>query len=131
MNIKQNGKIDIFLLIKSILLQSGSTVLFIALFAVVMLLCEIDNKFAPIFASVAVGIGAFTTAFFVSSKKKEKGYLYGILIGTITFILITLIGLIIGNGRFSINTLFHFIIINLSSVVGGIMGVDKKGEKYI
>ena len=131
MNIKQNGKIDIFLLIKSILLQSGSTVLFIVLFAVVMLLCEIDNKFAPIFASVAVGIGAFTNAFFVSSKKKEKGYLYGILIGTITFILITLIGLIIGNGRFSINTLFHFIIINLSSVVGGIMGVNKKGEKYI
>lgn len=130
MNNKLNGKIDFWLIIKSVLLQIGVTVGFIAIFAAVMYFAEIDSKFSPIFGSVAVALGAFFNAFYLASKKKSKGYLYGLIVGGITFLLITVIGLIMGNS-ITVNTLFHLIIIMLSSIIGGILGVNKKGEKYI
>lgn len=53
------------------------------------------------------------------------------IVGLTVFVMITLLSLVMGNG-FSINTLFHFIIVTLSSLVGGIMGVNgKKRKKYI
>ena len=130
MKIKQNDKVDIFLLVKTVLLQLAITFGFIALFAVLMYLTEMDNKFSPLFASLSLGGGAFSSAYFYSSKQKNKGYLNGLIIGTVTFLIITLIGLILSNS-FTINTLFHLVIIILSSVIGGILGVNKKGERYI
>ena len=70
------------------------------------------------------------TSFITAKKTGEKGYLTGIIIGSVVFIVITLFSLIMGN-NLSLNTLFHFIIIMLSSIVGGIMGVNKKSKKYI
>ena len=131
MKIKQNDKVDIFLLVKTVLLQLAITFGFIALFAVLMYLTEMDNKFSPLFASLSLGGGAFSSAYFYSSKQKNKGYLNGIIIGIITFLIVTLIGLVVSNSGFTINTVFHFIIIILSAVIGGILGVNKKGKSYI
>lgn len=131
MNTKQDKKYDLVLLTKTILLQILITFGFIAFFSVVMFLIELDNKFSPLFATIAVGIGAFSSANFYSSKQKSKGYLNGIIIGIITFLIVTLIGLVVSNSGFTFNTVFHFIIIILSAVIGGILGVNKKGKSYI
>lgn len=117
-------KPDWKLIIISGILQIAVTVVFISLFAAVMYFLEVNNKYSPIFGSVAVALGTFASSYFVSSKRKNKGYLNGIIIGSITFVLITLIGLIINGGGVTVNTLFHMIIIILSAVVGGILGVN-------
>ena len=108
------------------------TAVFITLFAVIMYLSGSAFKYAPVFATVSVAIGSLTAAFFTAKKRGSHGLIIGAVIGGITFILITLISLIINRGGVTVNTLFHFIIIMLSSLIGGILGVNKgKSHKYI
>lgn len=119
-------KVNIKLILIGIFLQVAITLLFIAFFSVIMYFFETDKKYSPVFGSIAVAAGAFISSYFVSTKRKNKGYLNGLIVGGITFILLTLIGLIIDDDGITINTLFHLIIIILSAVTGGILGVNGK-----
>ena len=103
----------------------------ISIFSIVINLAEIDYKYSPIFASVSAGLSALVGAFYLAKRKGNKGYLTGIIIGGITFLIITLIGMLLNDGGITLNTLFHFIIIQLASITGGIMGVNKNSKKYI
>ena len=108
------------------------TAVFILIFALVMYLSGAAFKYAPVFATLSVAIGCFVAAFFTAKSQGSKGLLVGAVIGGIAFILITLVSLIVNSGGITLNTLFHFIIIMLSSLIGGIIGVNKgKSHKYI
>lgn len=108
------------------------TGLFITLFALIMYLSGGALKYAPVFATVSVALGSFAASFFTAKRQGSRGWLVGTVIGGITFILISLISLIINSGGITLNTLFRFIIIMLSSLIGGIAGVNKgKSHKYI
>ena len=111
------------------IIEIAVTLLAVSLFSIVMNSVDIDYKYSPVFGSVSVALGCLIASYFLSNKKKNKGYLIGATIGVITFIVITLIGLIINQGGIGINTLFHLVIIMLSSIIGGILGVNKKGKK--
>ena len=100
------------------------------LFATVLLFFGIDRAYAAPFATISVGAGSFFASKVAARKIGDKGYLTGLIVGMITFALITAVSLILGNGL-SLNTLFHFVIIMLASVSGGILGVNKKQKKYI
>ncbi len=113
------------------IIEIAVTLLAVSLFSIVMNSVDIDYKYSPVFGSVSVALGCLMASYFLSNKKKNKGYLIGATIGVITFLVITLIGLIINQGGIGINTLFHLVIIMLSSIIGGILGVNKKGKKYI
>lgn len=127
----ENKKINYINILFGFILQLAITLIAVSLFSVIINLSDIDYKFSPVFGSVAVALGAFANAYFLSRKKKSKGYALGGAVGIITFIIVTLIGLIINDGGITINTLFHFIIIMLSALTGGILGVNKKQKKYI
>ena len=113
------------------IIEIAVTLLAVSLFSIVMNLADIDYKYSPVFGSVAVALGCLIASYFLSNKKKNKGYLIGAATGFITFVIVTVIGLIINQGGIGINTLFHLVIIMLSSIIGGILGVNKKGKKYI
>ncbi len=101
------------------------------IFSAVLLFLNIDRAYATPFATVSVAIGCFIAARHTAKKIGDKGYLVGLIIGSVVFTAITALSLMLGNGL-SINTLFHFIIMMLSSLVGGITGVNKnKHKKYI
>ncbi|MBO5321106.1 MAG: TIGR04086 family membrane protein [Clostridia bacterium] len=127
----ENKKINYINILMALLVQVGITLLAVSLFSITMNLMDIDYKYSPVFGSVAVALGAFANAYFLSRKKKSKGYALGGAVGLITFIIITLIGLIINDGGMTVNTIFHLIIIMLSSLTGGILGVNKKSKKYV
>ena len=100
-------------------------------FAAALLLLDIDRAYAKPFATLSLAIGSFFASRKTSKIIGDKGYITGLIVGLTVFVMITLLSLVMGNG-FSINTLFHFIIVTLSSLVGGIMGVNgKKRKKYI
>lgn len=114
------------------LIGAAVTAVFILLFALVMYLSGAAFKYAPVFATLSVAIGCFVAAFFTAKRQEKRGLLVGTVIGGITFILITLVSLIVNSGGITLNTLFHFIILMLSSLIGGIIGVNKgKSHKYI
>lgn len=119
------------LIIKSAVMLIISSAIFMALFSALMYFLELDKDYSPIFATVSVAIGCFLTAYFTSGKIGQKGLITGLITGLSVFILITVISLIVDKGTVTSNTLFHFIIFVLSSLIGGVMGVNKKSKKYI
>ncbi len=108
------------------------TVVSIFIFAAVMYFAGLDKIYSVIFATVSVALGCFTAAYIAAYKNKQKGFLTGVIVGGSVFTVILLISLLADKGSVTSNTLFHFIIFMLSSVVGGVMGVNKSdSRKYI
>lgn len=107
-----------------------SSLLAMLVFAVVLLAFNIDRAYAAPFATISVAFGSFIASRSAAKKIGDKGYLTGLIIGMIVFTFITALSLILGNGL-TINTLFHFIIILLSSFAGGIMGVNSSKHKKL
>lgn len=108
-----------------------STFATIAVFAAILLFFNIDRSYSTPFATVSLAVGSFTASRFTAKRIGEKGYITGLIIGLTIFALVTVISLIFGGG-FSLNTLFHFIIILLSALTGGIIGVNSnKHKKYL
>ena len=100
-------------------------------FSAALLFLNIDRAYAAPFATISIAIGSFVASRIAAKKIGDKGYVTGLIIGLVVFVLITVLSLVLGNS-ISLNTLFHFIIILLSSIVGGIMGVNAdKHKKYI
>lgn len=131
MNINSDGK-GFKNYIKSFIIEILVTAAMIMLFALVMYFFETGYKYAAVFATVSVAAGSFAAAFFTARKNASKGLLTGLIVGGITFIVITLISLIINHGGLTSNTLFHLIIIMLASMIGGIVGVNRSNRhKYI
>ena len=82
--------------------------IFMAVFAAAMYFFELDKNLSSLFATLSVAAGSLFTAYYVSGKIGSKGYLNGLAIGGIIFIIITLISLIVDQGGITVNTLFHF-----------------------
>lgn len=108
-----------------------STFLSMMFFSALLLFFNIDRTYSVPFATISLAVGSFVASRFAAKKIGEKGYITGLIMGFVVFAFITVISLIFGNG-FSLNTLFHFIIILLSALTGGIVGVNtNKHKKYI
>jgi len=120
------------IIFKGIIIGVVVTFIFMLLFSFLMLYAGLERSFAVPFATVSLGAGSFFAAFYAARKIKEKGYLIGLLTGLFVFITVVLISLLISKDSVTYNTLFHFIIIMLSSITGGILGVNfKNSKKYI
>lgn len=123
-------KSGIFL--KALLLGVAVTFITMLLFAALMLWCNIPQGYTTALATVSVAIGSFFAAFYSARKINSKGYKIGFIAGVITFLIVTLISLFMSDNGITYNTLFHFIIIIISSLIGGIWGVNfKRDKKYI
>lgn len=131
-NLKINNGSKSYTYIKSAVIGIAVTFLTMVLLSAVMMFTGIDRAFAVPFATISIAIGAFIASLYASSKIGDRGYLIGLIIGAVFFLIIMLVSLIVNRSGLSYNTLFHFVIIMLASVVGGIMGVNRgKNKKYI
>ena len=125
-------KLDYIFLIKALLILVFTTVAAMFIFATVMYFLEGGYEFSPLFATISLGVGTLVTSFFASKKIGKRGFLVGAIIGAVAFFVITLIGLMASKEIFTLNTLFRLIILMLSSIIGGILGVNNKAnQKYI
>ena len=125
-------KLDYIFLIKALLILVFTTVAAMFIFATVMYFLEGGYEFSPLFATLSLGLGTLVSSFFASKKIGQKGYVIGAVIGAVSFIIVTLIGLMASKDIFTLNTLFRLIILMLSSLIGGVLGVNNKGnQKYI
>ena len=125
-------KLDYIFFIKALLILVFTTVASMFVFAAVMYFLEGGYEFSPLFATISLGVGTLVTSFFASKKIGKRGFLVGAIIGAAAFFVITLIGLMASKEIFTLNTLFRLIILMLSSIIGGILGVNNKAnQKYI
>ncbi len=109
-----------------------STVVMMLVFSALLLFLNLDRGYSAPFATISVAVGCFLASLYTAKKVGSRGYVVGLIIGSTVFVIITLLSLIIGDDGLSLNTLFHFVIMMLSSLVGGIMGVNSdKHKKFI
>lgn len=129
---KKQNKIDYILILKIFFLWLSVTAISIFIFAAVMYLMEGGYEFSPLFATISAAIGTFLSAMLLAKKIGKRGLLVGFCVGIAVFLILLLISLIANNSNLSINTLFRFIIIMLSALIGGVIGVNKNSSrKYI
>lgn len=126
----KSGKKIIYL--KGAAIGIAVSVLFMLIFSAVLLFFNLDRSYSKPFATISVSVGTFAASYYTAKKIGDKGYLTGLIIGIAVFVIITAVSMIINRSGFTLNTLFHFIIIILSALTGGILGVNRdKSKKYI
>ena len=129
---REKQKTDYKIYILTALIFLGVTVAALLVFATVMYLIEGGYEYSPLFATISAAIGSLVSSLFLARKKQKNGLLTGGAMGIIVFLLLLITALILGNFKPSINTFFRFIIIMLSSLIGGVIGVNKNSNpKYI
>ena len=127
----KDKSINYFKIIKTALILIAVSLIGILIFATVMYFLEGGYEFSPLFATVSVALGCLLASLSLARSVGKKGFLIGGAVGFVTFIILTLIALVANDSGITVNALFRFIIIMLASIIGGIIGVNKKQEKYI
>lgn len=115
-----------------IIIYIAALTLSILLFAILVYFLNLPMVYMPLFSNISLGLANFFAAYFIAYKQKSKGFLTGLILALVTFALVSIISLIIDEGSVSLNSLLKFVILALSGVIGGIMGVNKTSkQKYI
>ena len=83
--------------------------------------------------SIAVASSAITTAssalggFYASKKIKEKGLIYGLLVGLMYIVCLTLIVFLAKDSfEFEMDILYKILLVSLAGGIGGVLGVNFK-----
>lgn len=108
------------------------TFAFILVFAAVMYLIEGGYEYSPLFATISAAMGTLFSSMYLSRKVGKNGLLIGGAVGIAVFVILVLLSFVMNDSQMGINTLFRFIIIMLSSLIGGVIGVNRNNNpKYI
>lgn len=125
----QIGQNKTGLIITGALIGISITVLAMLILSFIMLVFGLDDGLSAPFATLSLGLGAFSAAFYASRKVGSRGYLVGLIVGIISFLTVLLISLFVSKQSIGANTVFHLVIIVISSLIGGILGVNFKSSK--
>lgn len=71
----------------------------------------------------------FILNFINAHNHKKKGFLEGIILGLIFIVLMILIKILLFDASFKIATFIYYIILFITSILGGMFGVNKKSDK--
>ncbi len=125
-------KTNYLIIIKTVILGLVVSFLAILIFAIAMYFLEGGYKYSPLFATLSIAVGCFISSLYLGGVLAKKGILIGLSVGGTVFIVMTLITLIVNSGAVSMHILLRLIILLLSSIIGGIIGVNRKlSQKYI
>lgn len=100
------------------------TFIFLALSAFASSNLDLNDNAILILSLISTNIGVATGGFIAGKSNKSKGYLVGIINGIICFIVLTIISFLFSNESMTIISLIKLITFVLSSLTGGILGVN-------
>ena len=86
----------------------------------------IDYKTLSYLNLIAIIIPLFIGGIYLGKNSKKNGYLEGLKIGITSITIILFFNLVIFNTIFSKNSIIYYAIILVSSVLGSIIGINKK-----
>ncbi len=126
------NKIGYITLIKTALIFIVSFVAAAFIFAVALYFLEDGYELSPLLATLSLSLGGFAASLYLGNFRGEKGILLGGAVALVIFIVTALITLLVNRGAVSIHLLLRFVIILLASLIGAIIGVNKKiNKKFI
>lgn len=71
----------------------------------------------------------FVLNYINAHKEKKKGFLEGIILGLIFLFIMFIIKIVLFNGSFKISTFIYYLILFVTSILGGMFGVNKKSDE--
>ena len=108
---------------------AGVTAAIIMLCALFFVIRDMPTSAAMPIALVAAGIGSFLGGVAAAKTMKEQGIIIGVLCGVALFAVTFIISLFVSGGTFTIFTPMRFVIMTLSSALGGILGVNSSAKR--
>lgn len=112
-------------------LSFGLLFVFLAVFSLVMVVFGFNNSFIPFFTAISLAVSTFVGAYFLGKAFAGKALIVGGINGLIIYLLVVIVSAIFSDGNFSLTSLFNFLIIFLSSVIGAVMGVNSANKRKI
>ena len=76
--------------VKTAILEIVISTIFIFIFSALMYFLNLKNELSPVFATISMAFGTFFAAYSAAKKVGNKGYLVGLTVGGITFLVIFL-----------------------------------------
>lgn len=125
---------SIFHLIKPALLGLAAAIviaiLFIVLFALIFVImkCIVSSAIIPL-SLFAIIIGCFVGAFVCACISRERGFIYGLLIGFTLFAVVYVLGLALGSGYFGTLAVIKLICLLAAGGFGGWCGSNRAHTK--
>jgi len=114
--------------IKSLILILLSIVLLSFIVGTLNYFNIINTKLVSIFEIISIIMSMIIGGIYIGKNSNQKGFLEGIKIGLITIIILFLFGYLGLEQKINISLLFFYIIILISSILGSILGINKKSS---
>lgn len=100
--------------------------------ALILTLGDFSESIAFPLSSLSLGAGSFLGSRYTAKKLQEKGYLCGIINGGVLYVLNMILGIILNGFSLSVLSIIRFIIVMLSGIIGGILGINSDSpRKYV
>ncbi len=104
-------------------------IIVIAFLTTLINLTSINSTFLSKLSIILTAVSFFIISTLASSKSKDKGYILGLKLGLIMIILLILINLIFFRSNINLDRLIYYIILLISSLLGGSFGKNIKLKK--
>ncbi len=118
-------------LVISVILSIAVTFVMIIISSIILLKININDTVLNVLNLISFSIGSFAGGFTISKFFKEKGLIYGLINGFALFVVSFVISIAINFSAPSLFSLVKLIVILLSSLIGGITGVNTRKKRSI
>ena len=97
--------------------------------ATLCLAADIGDNMSSAISGLCAGAGALAAGFVSAKKIGSSGLINGGVCGVVLYVLILFLSLFISEKGFSVITIIHFAIVLISSLAGGVLGVNSASKR--
>lgn len=116
--------------IKNYLIAIGYFLLVVAVFAIILTIFNyydiVTNKLFKVIKALIPSFALFIGGYKVGNNANKKGYIEGIKLSLIIIVLLFIFSYLGFNTSFSISLILYYIILIISSMLGAMIGINKK-----
>lgn len=116
--------------IKNYLIAIGYFLLVVAVFAIILTIFNyydiVTNKLFKVIKVLIPSLALFIGGYKVGNNANKKGYIEGIKLSLIVIVILFMFSYLGFNASFNISLILYYIILIISSMLGAMIGINKK-----
>ena len=116
--------------VKNYLIAIGYFLLVVAVFAIILTIFNyydiVTNKLFKVIKVLIPSLALFIGGYKVGNNANKKGYIEGIKLSLIVIVLLFMLSYLGFNASFNISLILYYIILIISSMLGAMIGINKK-----
>lgn len=116
--------------VKNYLIAIGYFLLVVAVFAIILTIFNyydiVTNKLFKVIKVLIPSLALFIGGYKVGNNANKKGYIEGIKLSLIVIVILFIFSYLGFNASFSISLILYYIILIISSMLGAMIGINKK-----